>query len=50
MRPNRDGEYYGRTREIGQSMGPFVKYLQDYEIVFQFTIRKMPKQNGVANR
>ena len=31
-------------------MGSFVKYLQDYRIVAQYTIPDSPKQNGVVER
>ena len=50
MRSNRGGEYYGRTGETGQFMGPFAKYLQDCGIVSQFTMPGTPEQNGVAER
>ena len=44
------GEYYGRIGEIGQSMGPFAKYLQDCGIVSQFTMPRTSKQNGVVKK
>ena len=33
VRSDRDGEYYGRYLEDGQSLGPFAKFLQEHGIV-----------------
>ena len=33
---DRGSEYYGKHDVTGQYMGPFVKYLQEYEIIAQY--------------
>ena len=48
MRSNINGEYYGRYTESGQAPGPFMKFLQEHEIVTQYTMPGSPDQNGVA--
>ena len=45
---DRGGEYYGRYTEDGQALGPFAKFLQEYEIVAQYTMPGSPYQNGVV--
>jgi len=50
VRTDRGGEYYGRYTEDGQTMGPFVKFLQDNGIVAQYTMPGSPDQNGVSER
>ena len=50
MRIDRGGEYYGRYTEDGQALGPFAKFLQEYEIVAQYTMPGSPDQNGVTER
>lgn len=44
------GECYGIYDSIGQHMGPFDKYLQDCEIVLQYTMHGTPEQNGVVEK
>ena len=46
----KDGEYYGRYMEAGQTLGLFVKFLQEHGIVAQYTMHGSPDQNGVAKR
>jgi len=48
VRSYRGGEYYGRYTENGQAPGPFVKFLQEHEIVAQYTMSDSPNQNGGA--
>ena len=50
MRTDRGGQYYGRYIEDGQAHGPFAKFLQDNDIVGQYTMSGSPDQNGVAER
>ena len=50
VRSDRDGEYYGRYLEDGQSLGPFAKFLQEHGIVTQYTMLGSLDQNGVAER
>jgi hypothetical protein len=50
VRSDRSGEYYGRYTEDGQAPGPFAKFLQEHEIVAQYTMPGSPDQNGVAER
>ena len=50
VRSDRGGEYCGRYLEDGQAHGPFVKFLQEHEIVAQYTMSGSPDQNGVAER
>ena len=50
VRIDRSGEYYGRNTEDGQAHGPFVKFLQENEIVAQYTMSGSPYQNGVTER
>ncbi|KAL6342637.1 hypothetical protein AAG906_012501 [Vitis piasezkii] len=44
---DRGGEYYGRYLEDGQSLGPFAKFLQEHEIVAQYTMPGSPDQNAL---
>ena len=48
MRSDRGGEYYGRYTENGQAPSPFSRFLQEHEIVAQYTILGSLDQNGVA--
>ena len=50
VRSNRGGKYYGRYMEDGQVLGLSVKFLQEHEIVAQYTMPGSPDQNGVAER
>ena len=50
LRSDRSGEYYGRYMEDGQTLRPFVKFLQEHGIVAQYTMPGSPDQNGVAKR
>ena len=47
---NRGGEYYSRYTEDGQAPGPFARFLQENEIVAQYTMHCSLDQNGVAKR
>ena len=49
-RSDRGGEYYGKYIENGQAPGAFVKFLQENEIVAQYTMLGFPDQNGVTER
>ena len=43
--------YYGRYDGSGeQRLGPFARYLQEYDVVSQYTMPGTPSQNGVAER
>ncbi|KAJ7975971.1 Retrovirus-related Pol polyprotein from transposon TNT 1-94 [Quillaja saponaria] len=48
VRSDREGEYYGKHGVDGQHIGPFAKYLQECEIVAQYTMPGSPEQNGEA--
>ncbi|KAF7835869.1 Retrovirus-related Pol polyprotein from transposon TNT 1-94 [Senna tora] len=48
VRSDRDGEYSGRYTEDGQAPGPFARFLQEHEIVAQYTMPSSPDHNGVA--
>ncbi|KAL4281521.1 hypothetical protein GQ457_03G007870 [Hibiscus cannabinus] len=50
VRTGRGGEHYGRYTEDGQVPGQFAKFLQDNDIVGQYTMPGSPDQNGVAER
>ncbi|RXY49603.1 hypothetical protein DD573_29900 [Klebsiella pneumoniae] len=50
VRSDRGGEYYDRYTENGQAPGPFAKFLQEHEIVAQYTMPGSPNQNGVTER
>ena len=50
VRSDRCGEYYGRYMENGQTPRPFAKFLQEHEIVAQYTMPGYPDQNGVAEK
>ncbi|CAL9098082.1 unnamed protein product, partial [Musa textilis] len=50
MRSDRGGEYYGRYTENGQAPGHFAKFLQEHEIIAQYTMPGSPDQNGVVER
>ena len=50
LRSNRGGECYGRYMENGQAPGLFAKFLQEHEIVAQYTMSGFPNQNGVEER
>jgi hypothetical protein len=50
VRSDRGGEYYGRHTPYGQILGPFAKFLQENDIVTQYSTPGEPQQNGVAER
>ena len=50
MKSDKGEEYYGRYTENGQTPGPFARFLQDHEIVAQYTMPSSPDQNGVTER
>jgi hypothetical protein len=50
VRSNCGGEYYGRHTLYGQVPGPFARFLQENDIVTQYSMSADPQQNGVAER
>ena len=50
MRSKRGGEYYGRCTKDGQAPGPFAKFLQENEIVVQYTMLGSLNQNGIVEK
>jgi GAG-pre-integrase domain/Integrase core domain len=51
VRSDHGGEYYGRSDSSGeQRPGPFAKFLEDNEIVPQYTMSGSPAMNDVAER
>jgi transposase InsO family protein len=50
VRSDRGGEYYGRHTPYGQVPGAFVRFLQENDIVAQYSMPDDPQQNGVAER
>ena len=51
IRSDRGGEYYGRYDGLGeQCPGPFSKFLEECDIVPQYTMLGSPSMNGVAER
>ena len=50
MRTDWGGEYYGRYTKDRQAPGLFAKFLQEHEIVAQYTMPGSPNQNGVVER
>jgi hypothetical protein len=47
---DRGGEYYGRHTPYGQFFGPFVRFLQENDIVAQYSMSDDSQQNGVPER
>ena len=50
VRSDRGGEYYGGHTPYGQVPRPFVRFLQENDIVAQYSTLGEPQQNGVAER
>ena len=50
VRSDRGKEYYGKYTENGQAPGAFAKFLQENEIVAQYTMSGSPDHNGVTER
>jgi transposase InsO family protein len=50
VRSDRGGEYYGRHTPYGQVSGPFARFVQENDIVAQYSTPGEPQQNGVAER
>jgi hypothetical protein len=50
VRSDRGGEYYGRHTSYDQVPGPFARFLQENDIVAQYSTLDEPQQNGVAKR
>ena len=50
VRSDRGGEYYGRHTPYGQVPRPFARFLQENDIVDQYSILDEPQQNGVVER
>ena len=50
VRSDRGGEHYDRYTQNGQAPGPFAKFLQEHESVFQYIMPDSPNQNGIAER
>jgi hypothetical protein len=44
------GEYYGRHTPYGQILGPFAKFLEENDIIAQYSLPYEPQQNGVPER
>jgi hypothetical protein len=47
---DRGGKYYGRHTLYGQIPGPFAKFLEENDIVAQYSLPYEPQQNGVTER
>jgi transposase InsO family protein len=47
---DRGGEYYGRHTPYGQVPEPFARFLQENDIIAQYSTPSEPQQNGVAER
>ena len=45
VRSNRGGEYYGRYKENGQAPSLVVRFLQDHEIIAQYTCKTQVNLN-----
>jgi transposase InsO family protein len=50
VRSDRGGEYYGQHTPYGQVSEPFARFLQENDIVSQYSTPGEPQQNGVAER
>jgi hypothetical protein len=50
VRSDRGEEYYGRHTQYGQVARPFVRFLQENDIVAQYSMSGDAQQNGVAER
>ena len=50
VRTDKSGEHYGRYTEDGQAPGPFAKFLQEHEIVAQYTMPSSLDQKNVVER
>jgi hypothetical protein len=42
VRSDHEGEYYGRHATYGQILGHFAKYLDEYDIVTQYSMSGKP--------
>ena len=51
VKSDRGGEYYGKYDGLGkQWSGPFAKFLEECDIVPQYTMPSSPIMNGVVER
>ena len=51
VRSKHGGEYYNRYDRSGeQCLGSFAKFLEEYDIVSQYTVLGSSTMNGVAER
>jgi transposase InsO family protein len=50
VRFDHGGEYYGRHTPYSQAPRPFAKFLQENDIIAQYSTPGKPQQNGVAER
>jgi hypothetical protein len=50
VRSDRGGEYYGRHTPYGQVPRPFARFLQENDIVAQYSTPSEPQHNGIAER
>lgn len=50
MRSDRGGEYNGRYTKNAQTSDPFAIFLQEHEIVAEYTMHGSSDQNGVVER
>ena len=50
MRSNRGGEYYGRYTKNGQAPDLFAKFLQEHEIIVQYTMHGSPESKWCGRK
>lgn len=50
MRFDRGGKYYGQYIEKGQLPSSFVKFLEQEDVISQYTMPDTSQQNGVAKK
>jgi hypothetical protein len=50
VRSDREGEYYSRHTPYGQVPVPFARFLQENDIVVQYSMPSDPLKNGVPER
>jgi transposase InsO family protein len=48
VRSDRGGEYYGKHTPYGQIPGPFTKFLEENDIVAQYSMSYESQQNGMT--
>ena len=50
VKSDRGSEYYARYAEKGQLFGLFTRFLQEHDIVAQYTMPNSPSQNSVIEK